>query len=256
MLTDKQIERYSRQIILPQVGGCGQERLLAASVAVVGIGGVGSVAAAYLTAAGIGRLGIIDDAFVPSADLSCGLLHCRLGQQRAPSAATALAELNPDCQIEPCAEPLTAGLAADVFSAHDLVVSTTTRFTDCCLLNAASLRLRKPFLWGRAAGFNGELTAFSGHHSDTPCFQCLHPAAPRAASAEDGPMTVFGPAAGFTGTVLAIEALKMMLGLEDRLTGRLVTFDAHAGAVREVTVRKDPQCAACGVAPKVQGPTR
>ena len=232
MLDDVHIERYSRQIILPQVGGRGQEMLLAASVAVVGAGEIGSAAALYLVAAGVGRLRIVDDA----AAQAPGLLP------PAAAVAAALASLNPDCRIESCDRAVTSDGADAVAAGHDVIIGAGAKFDVCCGLAAAGLRRGTPLLWGSAAGFVGQCTALGRSRADAPCYRCLHPQPPTLDAG-----TAFSPAAAFIGTVLATEAIKRLIGIQGAAIRRLVRYNALEGTVDEVAVQSDPHCVLCGV---------
>jgi len=253
MLSDTHIERYSRQVIVPQIGGRGQEKLLAASVVVVGAGGIGSAAALYLAAAGVGRLGIVDSAAVEASDLSSIVVHAAasVGTNRAHSVAAALATLNPDCRIEPRPELVTSDVAAAVTAGHGVVISAEAAFAVCCLLNAACLRLRKPLLWGHAVGFVGQFAVLSDPRPDAPCCRCLEPQRPEL----DGGAApiIFTPAAGFIGTLLATEAIKRIVGVEDPSAARLVHYDGLEGSVQEVVVYRNPHCELCGVEQRTPG---
>lgn len=224
MLTETQIERYSRQIILPEVGGRGQEKLLSANVAIVGTGALAHAAAFYLAAAGIGRLAVA----------------------AVESIASALTALNPDCRTTTLPADVTADTAASIAREHDVVIVGNAEQQTSNLLNAASVARRTPLVWGNAAGAVGHVTTFTGHQTAAPCFQCL-PAQPQAVPPR-GAVALAGMVAAFIGTLQATEAIKTILGMETGLAGRMLIYDALTMDVREVRVAKDPQCPACGVA--------
>ena len=227
MLTDAQIERYSRQIILPQIGGRGQERLLAASVAVVGTDRLAAVAAHYLAAAGVGV--VCTDA----------------------SIVATLAGVNPDCRLQPLPADMDRHGADALMRAHDARLDASGQRAVSALLNAASVTLRKPLIWARVHGGAGELAIFAGHQSDTACFECLQERAPTSHDEVLSETT-----AVFIGAAQATEAMKAMLGLDTHLTGRLMLYDACAATVRDTAVSKNPRCACCSSAARTRGVAR
>ena len=215
MLTDEQIERYSRQIILPQIGGRGQQKLLSAAVAIVGTGEPGTTAALYVAAAGIGRVSV-----------------------RAPVAA-AIAELNPDCHAQPLAAQLNTDAAMAIARSHDLVIDADLSGDTSLLLNIACLAMKRQVVWGHLSGSGAQATILAGHQADAPCYGCVRMPPPAPPSAV-GPLT-----AAFIGTVLATEAIKILLGIGSTLIGRMLMYDARDSTVSVVPVRKDPRCATC-----------
>jgi molybdopterin/thiamine biosynthesis adenylyltransferase len=217
MLTDTQIERYSRQIILPEVGGRGQQTLLSAAVAVVGAGEPANTAAVYLAAAGVGTLSVAD------------------------AIAAALDGLNPDCTMRSLPLELTADNAAAVVRSSAVVIAAGASWETCDLLNALCVTHRKPFVWAHAENASGQITTFAGHQADAPCYRCLRaqPLPPHALPALDA------VTAAFIGSVQATETIKILLGMAT-LTGRLMTYDALDVVARETPIAKNPSCAICG----------
>lgn len=228
MLTDGQIERYSRQIILPQLGGRGQEKLLAAAIAVVGTGDMNISVALYLAAAGVGTLGV-----------------------DAPTAA-AIAGLNPDCHTQSLAAALDADLAAATARDYDLLVAADLAPDTCSALNVACMAARKPLLWGAATGHAGAVAVFAGHRPAEPCYACLPLAFPPAGDQADGAAVLAAVTAAFIGTLLATEAVKLAAGIAAPLTKCLLVYDALNATVRTLDLHKDPHCTACGAVERVE----
>jgi molybdopterin/thiamine biosynthesis adenylyltransferase len=245
MLSEEQIERYSRQVILPQIGGRGQEKLLSASVAVLGAGAMGCTAALYLAAAGLGRLQIIDAEDVDTHDLAHGLLgtNTDLGRNRARAAAAVLGGLNPDCAVTPLPQPVTDVVADEAVRTHDVILCAAAVRDACLTVNTACLVHRKPLLWGDAGGFRGQFALLAGAQPSTPCYGCLQFSSSLGILHSDG---VFGPTAAFIGTLHALVAIEIILGLDTRSRGRMVVYDALELSVHQMTITKDPCCQACG----------
>lgn len=248
MLTDSQIERYSRQIILPHVGGRGQKKLLSTSVAVIGAGSVGSAAALYLAAAGVGSLTIVDDDDVRWNDQSGEVLYApaSVGKNRAESAATGLEALNPDCRITPVGLRVTADVASGVARDHAVVIDASPTVRTASVLNAACVAAGKPLVWGRVEGFIGHVTTFAGHRMDAPCYDCWDWQAAETSAQADGSAAGLGVTAGFIGSLQAIEVIKILLGIDALLIGRILIYDAFELALREAVFAKDPGCVTCG----------
>ena len=250
-LTREQAERYSRHILIPEVGLQGQQRLLDASVLVIGAGGLGSPAALYLAAAGVGTLGIVDSDVVDRSNLQRQILHdtSRIGQSKVSSARETIEKLNPDVKVIEHEERLTSENIDRIISAYDLVVDGADNFPTRYLLNDASIKHRKPVVHGSIYRFDGQLTVFKPFEG--PCYRCLFPEPPppelAPSCAEAG---VLGVLPGIVGSLQANEAIKLILGLPG-LAGRLVLFDALDTSFREVTLRRDPKCAACGEHPTI-----
>ncbi len=245
-LRGDQRSRYSRHLLLPEVGEAGQSRLLDARVLLVGAGGLGSPAALYLAAAGVGTLGIIDHDVVDVSNLQRQVLHGtdRLGSPKVESARETLRNLNPDVDVVPYKERLSADNAVDLVSAHDVIVDGADNFPTRYLLNDASLHARRPVVHGSVFRFEGQVTVFQPYSG--PCYRCLSATPPPAdlapSCAEAG---VLGVLPGIIGSIQALEALKLILGIGDPLIGTLLAFDALDGEFRRFTFRRDPACPAC-----------
>ncbi len=246
-LSDEQIERYSRQIILPEVGGVGQQRLLEARVLIVGAGAVGSAAALYLAAAGVGCLGLVDGDVLSLTALRRQVLCTAgdLGDRKVEAASDSLARLNPDCRARCEARRLAPAEAAATVAEFDVVVDTAPGHDLRVALNRACVAEEKPLLCGGAAGAGGWLSTFLGFRPDLPCAECAGHE-PLAASRAEG---LSGAAAGLVGTLLATEVLKLILGSGRSLAGRWLICDLAAAGFRDLEIGKANDCATCGGAP-------
>ena len=259
--TDSQLERYARHIMLPEVGGTGQERLLGARVLVVGAGGLGSPLLLYLAAAGIGTLGIIDPDVVDLSNLQRQVIHegASLGRPKVDSAAERIAALNPDVRVERHQAKLTAANAAELIAGYDVIADGTDNFTARFLINDACFFARKTLVSAAILRFEGQISTFKPHLGDPggtahPCYRCLFPEPPPPglvpSCAEGG---VFGALAGAIGSFQAIEVLKEVLGIGDSLSGQLLLIDSLSATFRKIRVPRDPECRLCGAAPTIAG---
>ncbi len=254
MLTSAEILRYSRHILLPEVGRAGQERLRAASVLLVGMGGLGSPLALYLAAAGVGRLGLVDFDVVDVSNLQRQVIHgvSGVGTPKLQSARRAILELNPLVSVDLHEAALNSGNALEIIRGYDLVVDGADNFPTRYLVNDACVFLDKPDISGSVLRFEGQVSVF--HASRGPCYRCLFPQPPPPGVMPScGEAGVLGVLPGVIGTLQATEAVKLILGLGEPLIGRLLAYDALAMRVRELRVRKDPNCAVCGRQPTVTG---
>ncbi len=246
-LSREQRTRYDRHLILDGVGETGQQKLLDAKVLLIGAGGLGSPAALYLAAAGLGTLGIIDPDTVDASNLQRQILHDAdgVGRPKVESARAHLTALNPDVKVEPYLDRLTADNAVDVMSGYDLVIDGADNFPTRYLVNDAALHLRVPVVHGSIFRFEGQATVFTPY--DGPCYRCLFPQPPppelAPSCAEAG---VLGVLPGIIGSIQAMEALKLVIGIGDTLTGRLLTYDALDQSFRTLRFDRDPACPACG----------
>ncbi|WP_295391700.1 molybdopterin-synthase adenylyltransferase MoeB [uncultured Thiodictyon sp.] len=247
-MDDTQLLRYSRQILLPTFGIEGQERLRAARVLLVGLGGLGSPVAMYLAAAGVGRLVLADHDAVDLSNLQRQIIHTtpRIGQPKAESACATLAALNPEVELVPVRERLTAATLPDLLRDLDLVVDCCDNFDTRFAINAACVAAGKPLVSGAAIRLEGQVTTFSGQPGG-PCYQCLYP--------RDGGIdetctanSVLAPVLGIIGSIQATEAIKVLSGLGEPLFGRLLLLDAARMEWRQVRLVADPSCPVCGVA--------
>lgn len=242
-------ERYSRHLLLPEVGVAGQERLGRARVALIGAGGLGSPAALYLAAAGVGTLSLIDDDKVEKSNLQRQVLHAdaRIGMAKAESAAVTLSGLNPRVRIHARNERLRAANVEALIRDHDVVIDGADNFPTRYLLDAASRRLNLPLVYGAVHRFTGQVSVFDPRRPDSPCYRCLFPEPPVA---EDAPNCaqagVLGVLPGIIGLLQASEAIKLILDIGKPLVGRLLCFDALAATFRELGLPRDPRCPGCG----------
>jgi sulfur-carrier protein adenylyltransferase/sulfurtransferase len=252
-LDDAQRERYSRHVLIPEVGLAGQRCLLESSVLVVGAGGLGSPALLYLAAAGIGRLGFVDDDVVDASNLQRQVLHstAALGEPKTDSATRRIRELNPDVEPVGYRERLTAETVDRVLGdGWDVIVDGADNFPTRYLVNDASVWHGTPVVHGSIYRFEGQVTVFAPGAG--PCYRCLFPEPPppelAPSCAEGG---VLGVLPGVIGSLQGAEALKLVLGIGEPLIGRLLLFDALAGSFSEVAVRRDPNCPVCGNEPTI-----
>lgn len=246
-LTADQKSRYARHVRLPEVGEAGQLKLLESRALVVGAGGLGSPASLYLAAAGVGTIGVIDDDIVDASNLQRQVLHNmdRIGMAKVDSATETLTALNPDVKVQAHRERLTADNALRVMSGYDVILDGGDNFPTRYLVNDASLHLNVPVVHGSIFRFEGQVSVFQPW--DSPCYRCVHPEAPppevAPSCAEAG---VLGVLPGVIGSIQAMEAIKMLLGIGDTLAGRLMVYDALEQDFTVVKVRRDPECPACG----------
>lgn len=247
LTSPRALRRYSRHLLIPQVGLAGQERLANARVLCVGAGGLGSPVLQYLAAAGVGRLGIVDDDRVDESNLQRQTIFSTadLGEHKASAAARRVTELNPLVAADAIPLRLSADNAREIVRLYDVVADCTDRFETRYLINDACKLEGKPDVYASIFRFDGQVSVFS--LGDGPCYRCLFPQAPAAGTvpscAEGG---VLGVLAGIVGTLQANEALKIVLGIGEPLSGRLMIVDALGAHVREVTFARDPQCELCG----------
>jgi sulfur-carrier protein adenylyltransferase/sulfurtransferase len=246
-LNSEQRNRYHRHLLLPEVGEAGQQKLLDAKVLLLGAGGLGSPAALYLAAAGVGTLGIIDMDVVDASNLQRQILHNvdRIGDRKVDSAKKTLTALNPDVNVVTYDVRLGADNVLDIIDGYDVIVDGTDNFPTRYLVNDASLLKRIPVVHGSIFRFEGQATVFAPYEG--PCYRCMIPEPPPAelapSCAEAG---VLGVLPGIIGSIQAMEAIKLILGLGDPLVGRLLAYDAEEESFRNFKVNRDPQCPACG----------
>lgn len=246
-LNAEQRNRYNRHIMLPEVGEAGQQKLLDSKVLLLGAGGLGSPAALYLAAAGVGTLGIIDMDVVDASNLQRQILHNidRVGDRKVDSAKKTLTALNPDVRVVPYDVRLGADNVLDIIEGYDVIVDGTDNFPTRYLVNDASLLKRIPVVHGSIFRFEGQAAVFDPYNG--PCYRCMIPEPPppelAPSCAEAG---VLGVLPGIIGSIQAMEAIKVLLGLGDTLAGRLLAYDALDQTFRVFKVNRDPQCPACG----------
>ncbi len=260
-LTEAQRDRYSRHILLPEVGELGQTKLLKSKVLLLGAGGLGSPAALYLAAAGVGTLGLVDADVVDASNLQRQIIHAtsRVGTPKVESAAKTIAELNPDVKVVGHRERLTSANVERLFADYEIIVDGTDNFPTRYLVNDASVWMGKPVVHGSIFRFDGQATTFLPAKAAAkyareagPCYRCLYPEPPPAHLApscqEAG---VLGILCGIIGTIQATEAIKLILGKGDTLAGRLMTYDSLKMKFRELKLRRDKDCPVCGDHPTI-----
>ncbi len=246
-LSEDQRGRYSRHLLIPEVGEAGQLKLLDAKVLLLGAGGLGSPAALYLAAAGVGTLGIVDADTVDASNLQRQILHntSRLGQYKTESARETLNALNPDVKVVEHRIHLSAENVLDLIIDYDLIIDGADNFPTRYALNDAAVILNKPVVHGSIFRFEGQTTVFKPYEG--PCYRCLFPTPPPSdlapSCAEAG---VLGVLPGIIGSLQAIEAIKLILNIGEPLIGRLLLYDALETSFRELRLRRDPDCPACG----------
>src|SRR5216684_2491633 len=250
-LSEAQRSRYSRHILIPEVGEAGQAKLLKAKVLLIGAGGLGSPAALYLAAAGVGRLGIVDDDVVDESNLQRQILHDteRVGMPKTESARQTIQKLNPDVTVDEHRVRLTRENALELFRPYDLIIDGSDNFGTRYLVNDACVLLGKPNVHGSIFRFDGQATTFIPG-GGRPCYRCLFPEPPPpelAPSCQEA--GVLGVLPGIIGMIQAVEAVKVILGKGEPLVGRLLLYDALEQKFREVKYARDPHCPACGDQP-------
>jgi molybdopterin/thiamine biosynthesis adenylyltransferase/rhodanese-related sulfurtransferase len=251
-LSVDEVKRYSRHLIIPEIGMTGQKRLKNAKVLCVGAGGLGSPALLYLAAAGVGTLGIVEFDVVDESNLQRQIIHGQsdIGRPKAQSARDSIAEINPYVTVNLHEEPLTSDNALEIFAQYDLIVDGTDNFATRYLVNDACVLLGKPYVWGSIFRFDGQASVFWAEYG--PCYRCLYPEPPPPgmvpSCAEGG---VLGVLCASIGSIQVNEAIKLLTGIGEPLAGRLMIYDALEMSYRTVKVRKDPECAICGKNPTV-----
>lgn len=250
--SEEQRKRYSRHIILKEVGGKGQEKLLKAKVLVIGAGGLGSSSSFYLAAAGVGVLGILDFDTVDLSNLQRQILHSMedLDRPKGESAKETLTALNPDVKVIVHNERLTSENALHILGGYDVIVDACDNFPTRYLVNDACVMLKKPNVHGSVLQFEGQITVFDPDRG--PCYRCQYPEPPppdMVPSCQEA--GVLGVLPGVIGTLQALETLKLILGIGNPLVGRLMHFDALSMRFREFELRKDPRCSICGTEPTI-----
>src|SRR5437763_11852635 len=247
MMSEAQAKRYSRHLLVPEVGEQGQFKLLDSKVLLLGAGGLGSPAAYYLAAAGVGTIGIIDDDVVEESNLQRQIIHNlkRVGQYKAESARETIEALNPDVKVITYIERLDETNVARIIADYDVIVDGTDNFPTRYLLNDAALIANKPVVHGSVFRFEGKLTIFKPHEG--PCYRCLYPEPPPPALAPScAEAGVLGVLPGIIGLLQATETIKLLLGIGDPLVGRLMTYDALVGEFEQLRLFPTPTIPACG----------
>jgi molybdopterin/thiamine biosynthesis adenylyltransferase len=249
--------RYSRNILVEEIGPSGQERLASGSVLVVGAGGLGSPALFYLAAAGVGRIGIVDGDRVDPTNLNRQILHPpdRLGSWKTDSATATLAAFNPGVRVEAHPGRLTAGNALGLFGEYDVAIDGTDNFPSKYLCSDAAVVTGTPLVHAGVLRFGGQLTTVLPHEG--PCLRCLLPAIPSAAEAPSSATAgILGAAAGVFGAWQALEAVKLLAGIGEPFRGRILAVDGLSGSASVIPVSRDPECPACGRSPRIGTPLK
>ena len=255
ILSHDEVQRYSRHLILPDVGMVGLEKLKQASALIVGAGGLGSPVAMYLAAAGIGRLGLVDYDVVDVTNLQRQIIHGTkdIGRPKLESAKERILDINPHVQVDLYEVPFTSANALEIARPYDILIDGTDNFPTRYLVNDVCVLLGKPNAYGSIFRFEGQVSVFA--HQDGPCYRCLYPEPPPPglvpSCAEGG---VLGVLPGTVGTLQATEAIKVLLGIGEPLVGRLLIFDALAMDFTTLKVRKNPNCPVCGNHPTITEP--
>jgi adenylyltransferase/sulfurtransferase len=256
-LTEAQIKRYARHILLKEVGGTGQAKLMAAKVLVIGAGGLGSPMLLYLAAAGIGTLGVVDDDTVDLSNLQRQIVHATasVGVAKVESAARTLQAVNPEVRVVPHRARLTAANAAELIAGYDIVADGSDNFETRFLVNDACYFAKKTLVSAAILRFDAQIATFKAHLAgDHPCYRCLFreppPPGDVATCSEAG---VMGALCGMAGSLQATEVIKEILGLGDSLSGRLIIYDGLAASFRKVRVHRDPACPLCGERATIRG---
>jgi len=246
-MTDEQLLRYSRHILLPEIGVEGQQRLLDASALVIGAGGLGSPAALYLASAGVGTITLADGDDVDLTNLQRQILHATasVGKPKVESGRDGLARINPDVKVVPVRQRLEDGSLDALVASSSVVLDCSDNFATRHAVNRACVRRRKPLVSGAAVRFDGQVSVFDLRNELSPCYHCLFPQDAELEEMRCAVMGVFAPLTGIIGTVQAAEALKLIAGVGETLNGRLMILDALAMQWRTIKLAKDPACPVC-----------
>lgn len=250
-MNDEQLLRYSRHILLDEIGIEGQNRIISAHALIIGAGGLGSPAALYLASAGVGRITLADGDTVDLTNLQRQIIHTqeRIGQAKALSGKIALAQINPEVIVEPLTQRLAGEQLESLVSEADVVLDCCDNFTTRHAVNAACVKHKTPLVSGAAIRFSGQLSVFDTRRENAPCYHCLFPEAEESEETRCAIMGVFAPLTGIIGAMQAAEALKVISGAGEPAVGRLLLLDALTMEWRSVKYGKDTQCAVCGNAP-------
>lgn len=252
-LRDDQLERYARHIILKEVGGSGQVKLLESAVLIVGAGGLGTPLATYLAAAGVGTIGIVDSDTVDRSNLQRQILFSEddVGRPKVEVAKQALEKINPDVRVKAFNMRLDGSNAEKIFSGFDLIADGCDNFETRLVVNDAAIATRKPLVSAALAPFEGQLSTFKPHQTAPdgelwPCYRCLVVSAPELAERSCSEQGILGAVAGVLGTMQALEVLKELLSIGESLAGQLLIVDGLTFKVRSIRLRADPNCPGCG----------
>jgi molybdopterin/thiamine biosynthesis adenylyltransferase len=246
-MDDQQLLRYSRHILLDELGIEGQRRLLDAHALVIGAGGLGSPVALYLGSAGVGRITLVDDDAVDLTNLQRQIAHdlSRLGRPKAESARDSVRAINPDTQVHARVQRADAPLLHELVAQADVVLDCSDNFATRHMINAACVAHARPLVAGAALGFDAQVSVYDTRLADAPCYACVFPAEATVAQAACATMGVFAPLVGIVGSVQAAEALKLLAGIGTSLAGRLLMLDARSMEWTAIAVQRDAQCSVC-----------
>ncbi|RJP72228.1 MAG: HesA/MoeB/ThiF family protein [Comamonadaceae bacterium] len=249
-MDDAQLLRYSRHILLNEIGVEGQEALLASHALVIGAGGLGSPVALYLGSAGVGRITVVDHDVVDETNLQRQIAHnlARVGRPKAESIREAITAINPDVQVTPVVQRADEALLDTLIAQADVVLDCTDNFATRHAINRACVKHRRPLVSGAAIRMDGQLSVFDTRSPGNPCYACVFPETAGLEETRCATMGVFAPLVGIVGSMQAAEALKLLTGLGSRLTGQLLMLDGRDLAFHQITVPQNPQCAVCGQA--------
>jgi molybdopterin/thiamine biosynthesis adenylyltransferase len=247
-MTDDQLLRYSRHILLDELGVEGQQRFLDAHALVIGAGGLGSPVALYLGTAGVGRITLVDHDTVDVTNLQRQIAHnlSRVGQPKAQSARDTIAAINPDVQVQPLVERADAKRLDQLVADADVVLDCSDNFTTRQAVNAACVAHKKPLVAGAAIGFDGQISVYDARDAASPCYACVFPPEATFEEVRCATMGVFAPLVGIIGSMQAVEALKLIAGVGSSLAGRLQMLDARTMEWTEIRVARQPHCDVCG----------
>lgn len=246
-MDDNQLLRYSRHILLPEIGIDGQEKLLDAHVLLIGAGGLGAPASLYLAASGVGRISLCDHDAVDLTNLQRQIVHFTdsIGKPKVDSARATLGRINPEITVEAIAERVAGERLEQLVAAADVVIDATDNFATRHAINRACVKHHKPLVSGAAIRFDGQVASFDLRRGDSPCYHCLFPENGDLEEMRCAVMGVFAPLVGVIGAMQAAEALKLLMGVGRDLSGRLLLFDALNMEWRNVRLKKDPDCSVC-----------
>jgi molybdopterin/thiamine biosynthesis adenylyltransferase len=247
-MTDDQLLRYSRHILLDELGVEGQQRFLDAHALVIGAGGLGSPVVLYLGTAGVGRITLVDHDTVDVTNLQRQIAHnlSRVGQPKAQSARDTIAAINPDAQVQPLVERADARRLLQLVADADVVLDCSDNFATRQAVNAACVQHKKPLVAGAAIGFDGQISVYDARDAASPCYACVFPPEATFEEVRCATMGVFAPLVGIIGSMQAVEALKLIAGVGSSLAGRLQMLDARTMEWTEIRVARQPHCDVCG----------
>ena len=246
-MNDAQLLRYSRHILLNELGIDGQEKLLAAHALVIGAGGLGSPVSLYLGSAGVGHITVVDHDHVDATNLQRQIAHTldRVGQFKAESVRTAIAQINPDVRVTPITQRADAALLDTLVASADVVLDCSDNFETRQAVNLACVQHRKPLVSGAAIRMDGQVSVFDSTQADTPCYACIFPPEHMPEETRCATMGVFAPLVGIIGTVQAAEALKILSGMGSHMAGRLLMLDGRELSWTDIRMQRNPACPVC-----------